>query len=426
MSKIFLSYCRKDSKIVNSIVRALKAANHKIWLDKEIEGGGDIPEQIFSNIIRSDIFCVVLSPNAIKSNWVKKELSAAVKMGIDYEKPDIIPLYVKKTSIPEMIYERKYIDFVKEPFDSAIGNLLNTVKRLDKRFSFVETFFKDTTILSKALLLKCIEEEYKFRIFVPLIPPPKFSHLCVYIGEILSELIIRNQKISVLWEDYSYKQLYQDQYGVSHMRLKILEKRMRMICSKTRISEEDLSFYKESEFLSKLRNDINLSDEFSYLKNTLKIEHNYDELQSISYYQISSGITPYNIERILFEVFVSYNSEFRICADFIMGGFDRKIVWNEIMEIERLKQENVPKVLIFDKIYDIEGKLKFNLISNSLIYPFQDDERSLEKKALTCLASRNAKHMMEKYFLRYNFDHPKDIVDYFLSIKMGRKADYAN
>jgi hypothetical protein len=417
MVEIFISYSHKDGEITNKIAEKLKSANHKTWLDKKMQGGENIPKTIFLKIKGSDVFCIVLSPDAVRSNWVMKELSAAVKMELDYEKPEIIPIYVRNVDIPEMIYEKDYIDFVNNPFENAINDLLSTLENIGEKFSFVDTFFEDTPILSKKLLLNYIKEKYKSTIFVPLIPPPKFSHLYVYIGKIISELINQNQKVVIKWEDYSYKQLYETQYSLPHMDINTLEERMRQICSKSKETHKDLIFCKESELLSKLRQSDEAYDDFFRLKNTVKIAKNYENLKSITYYQISDDITPYNIERILFEIFAAYHPEFNIKANFIMGSFDRKTFWAQIMKIEHFKRTDVPRVLIFDKIYDIDGSLKFSLVSNSLIYPFEDDEDTLTRKALRCLAAPNAKNMVEKCFLMHDCNSSEEIVNHFLSLK---------
>jgi hypothetical protein len=419
MSKIFISYSTKDKEFVDSLEKELRFNNFDVWRDKsDIHKGDSIPDKIFRAIRESDIFCAVISSNSLKSNWVNKELNVAVMLEIDYGNPVVIPIQLEKVELPNQICEKSAVRFYAQSFNEGIGDLIKTLNTISEKFSFLDIFFTDTPSKSKKLLTQFISEYQSSTIFIPLVPPPKFSHLYLYIVNIIMELKKSNQRIIIYWEDNSYKILYKDQYRVDHMNLDELQKTIISLCS----TNENIEFCTESANVSLLREDRKMIEEFDYIKSIIKISDSYQALKDMSYYQISDDITPYNIERLAFEFFVSHFPGFNINADFIMGSFDRNIFWQTILKHNYFDTHPHPLTLIFNKIYDVGGKEKFSLLSNSLIYPFDDDDNALRKKALQCFGNDNAKEMIMKYFLcSSSVIDSNDILEYFLKYKKAKK-----
>ena len=129
MAKIFISYSRADSSIVDNLFVKLQSAGHSIWVDRvSIQGGDQWRRQIVSAIETSDVFILVLSPNSIKSKNVRKELDLAEETDIQ-----IIPIEIKPTNIPtEMKYQLvglQRIDF-SSSFDKGYEALLSAIERV--------------------------------------------------------------------------------------------------------------------------------------------------------------------------------------------------------------------------------------------------------------------------------------------------------
>ena len=85
----FISYGRRESfAFANKLSNRLSELNYQVFHD-----AGEIPmiienkEYIYSNILRSDNFIYVISPNAVRSEYCKKELDFAIKY-----KKRIIPI----------------------------------------------------------------------------------------------------------------------------------------------------------------------------------------------------------------------------------------------------------------------------------------------------------------------------------------------
>jgi WD40 repeat protein len=80
VTKLFVSYSRKDSKAARRLVEAFKASGLDVWVDWE-----DIPlaaewlNQIFTGIEQADAFIFLISPDSVASEICKVEISKAVE-----------------------------------------------------------------------------------------------------------------------------------------------------------------------------------------------------------------------------------------------------------------------------------------------------------------------------------------------------------
>lgn len=116
MTKIFVSYSRKDSVTARKLIQELRSIDLDVWVDWE-----DIPpavgwlEQIFQGIEESDAFIFLVSPDSTASEVCKVEIEHARK-----NHKRIIPILVRdvdsKTAVPTIrelnwIYLREQDDF---------------------------------------------------------------------------------------------------------------------------------------------------------------------------------------------------------------------------------------------------------------------------------------------------------------------------
>jgi WD40 repeat protein len=82
MNKIFVSYSRRNKNFAERIARDLSDAGLEVWIDfRQIHAGEHWQDEIFRGIERSDIIVVCLSPAAVVSEWVQREVNAAREQG---------------------------------------------------------------------------------------------------------------------------------------------------------------------------------------------------------------------------------------------------------------------------------------------------------------------------------------------------------
>jgi hypothetical protein len=128
MAHIFISYARKDAEAANRMVGTLANAGYEAWIDREIPGGELWKKRIVEAIDKSHAFLILLSPNSVASENVRKELDIA-----ELRKKLIFPLVIAPMKVPaEMEYSLvglQRIDFVTDP-NSGERNLLSAMRRL--------------------------------------------------------------------------------------------------------------------------------------------------------------------------------------------------------------------------------------------------------------------------------------------------------
>ena len=119
MSKLIVSYSRKDSTVARKLIDSFKQINFDVWVDWE-----DIPpavgwlEQILRGIEESDVFVFLISPDSVASEVCKVEIEHAAK-----NNKRIIPIVLRdidpKTAIPT-IRDLNWI-FLREQDNFADG-----------------------------------------------------------------------------------------------------------------------------------------------------------------------------------------------------------------------------------------------------------------------------------------------------------------
>jgi energy-coupling factor transporter ATP-binding protein EcfA2 len=83
MKNIFISYSRHDRTLAERLARDLQDAGLNVWIDfRRIRTGEQWREAIFEGVDQSDIMIVCLSPAAVDSEWVRRE----ILMGFSHNK----------------------------------------------------------------------------------------------------------------------------------------------------------------------------------------------------------------------------------------------------------------------------------------------------------------------------------------------------
>lgn len=108
MTSIFISYSSKDTEFTNRLVADLEQADHSVWQDQStLRGGQDWLAEIDRAIHNCAIVILVLSPNAIESQWVQREIAQALNL----QKP-VIPVLIKEIdNLPFYLSRVHQIDF---------------------------------------------------------------------------------------------------------------------------------------------------------------------------------------------------------------------------------------------------------------------------------------------------------------------------
>ena len=123
--RLFISYSRVDSAFVDRLEQDLAVRDVHVWVDRrKLEGSQVWAAEIQKGIDQAEIVLVVVSPEAMASEWVQREISYA----LGKHKP-IIPLFWRSADVPITIYDLQALLF-EGRYDDGLRELLVTLTKI--------------------------------------------------------------------------------------------------------------------------------------------------------------------------------------------------------------------------------------------------------------------------------------------------------
>lgn len=84
----------------------------QVWLDEQsILVGDSITEKISQGLAKSDFFVIAISKHSLQSNWVQRELNAALMSELSKRAVQILPIRLDESELRALLADRKYADF---------------------------------------------------------------------------------------------------------------------------------------------------------------------------------------------------------------------------------------------------------------------------------------------------------------------------
>ena len=144
MSSIFLSHTSSDKSFVEKLAKDLKRIGIEVWYDKwQIGVGESITWKIENGIRENEYLGIILSPEALQSEWVKSELSAAWVKQMKSKKVFILPVLYRECEIPLLLADKKYADF-RSSYDDGFQTLATVFGIKDTDTLSIENWRKFT------------------------------------------------------------------------------------------------------------------------------------------------------------------------------------------------------------------------------------------------------------------------------------------
>ncbi len=129
---IFLSHSCKDNKFAHWLYRKLCSANLSVWYDKyEILIGDSVVQRIEMGLEGTEFLIVIVSPESVKSNWIKAELEPKILQQITEQKITILPIVLGKIdhgNISPFLRGKKWIRFSRNGSDEQFRELLMGIR----------------------------------------------------------------------------------------------------------------------------------------------------------------------------------------------------------------------------------------------------------------------------------------------------------
>lgn len=100
-ARVFLSYAHGDRGAAEDIARALRSAEFAVWFDAwELEAGDSIAARVREGLSASDFLVVLLSPDSVKSRWVREEMTLALSRELRQRAITVVPTVLRDCEVP--------------------------------------------------------------------------------------------------------------------------------------------------------------------------------------------------------------------------------------------------------------------------------------------------------------------------------------
>lgn len=111
MASIFLSHSSRNKRFSRRLAEDLKLRSIKVWLDEaELKIGDSLIYKIQEGIEEIDYLGVILSPQSVESEWVKREVEIALNDEITGQKVKVLPILWQPCQIPSFLRGKVYAD----------------------------------------------------------------------------------------------------------------------------------------------------------------------------------------------------------------------------------------------------------------------------------------------------------------------------
>ncbi len=144
MPSIFLSHTSIDKPFVEKLAMDLRRMGVNAWYDKwDIKVGESITWRIEEGIRESEYLGIILSPEALNSEWVKSEIGAGWVKQILTKKIMLLPIYYRDCDVPYFLLDRKYANFSVD-YQSGLEELANVLRIENTNVISIENWRKFT------------------------------------------------------------------------------------------------------------------------------------------------------------------------------------------------------------------------------------------------------------------------------------------
>lgn len=128
--RVFISHATENVAFAEQLARDLRRAGADVWLDTSHIGPGDFVARISEALNNRDVLVLVLSPAALRSQWVPDEVNAAIvryKQGFMQAPVIVLAQPVSLRDIPGVwtVYHR--IDATRE-YGDALPHIVQALK----------------------------------------------------------------------------------------------------------------------------------------------------------------------------------------------------------------------------------------------------------------------------------------------------------
>ncbi len=117
--KIFISYSSRDRPDALRLKEIVEADGHDVWMDLfDIRPSARLANELEQGVSRADVLCLLLSPSAVASPWVREELQYA--LAAEEKGLRVMPVILRAAPIPDELADHVALDAMRGLADDAI------------------------------------------------------------------------------------------------------------------------------------------------------------------------------------------------------------------------------------------------------------------------------------------------------------------
>jgi hypothetical protein len=136
--KVFISYAGTDVRAAETVAAALSKRGLEPWIAANAKVGGELHKSVTNALEESDAMVVLVSPDAMRSQWVQSEIELALTT--PRFKDRLIPLLVRPTtegSIPWILNTFQITDLPTSPagVERVVAQVVERLKAKGARTS---------------------------------------------------------------------------------------------------------------------------------------------------------------------------------------------------------------------------------------------------------------------------------------------------
>ncbi|HEX8923047.1 MAG TPA: toll/interleukin-1 receptor domain-containing protein [Pyrinomonadaceae bacterium] len=124
-NEVFLSHSNLDQSFATAVVEMMRRHGIPVWYSQtNIIGAQQWHDEIGAALKRCDWFVLILSPNSVKSVWVKREVLFALNDNRYAEK--IIPLLYQPCDFDQLSWTLSFLQMIdfRQAFENGCRDLL--------------------------------------------------------------------------------------------------------------------------------------------------------------------------------------------------------------------------------------------------------------------------------------------------------------
>lgn len=203
--RVFISYTHRserDVTIAFRLARHLRDFGCEVWIDSQLQVGRRFPDQIYSTIINeSDYFIVLLSPDSIKRDWVKREMTVARASWGARQRPLLLPALIAPCRIPDILgrelhcanFQGNYVEGLSEIIREILRGLYGDSSfrgEITKRLCECQDDDEISQVLRENQIepgsLRVVEPEIfinrreEIRLFLNILKPDSFHRVLIF------------------------------------------------------------------------------------------------------------------------------------------------------------------------------------------------------------------------------------------------------